>query len=196
MKGKTPVILALIAVVFLVSAAHSQSGQAVPVPATQNAIGAPEQELIDLSVSLMDAVERKDRPTIERLVGENFVLNSPGDAGYAIARNGWIDNSINMDWTNMKFNNFKVRIYGDTATVSSLFDFKVSGGKIPIPISSNTELIDVWTKRDGQWRLDSRNLGAYSIAAKFRIAAGFIGGIVFCGLIWLILRLRRRFARA
>jgi hypothetical protein len=56
-------------------------------------------------------------------------------------------------------------------------------------------LIDVWTKRDGQWRLDSRNLGAYSIAAKFRIAAGFIGGTVFCGLIWLILRLTRRFAK-
>lgn len=143
----------------------------------------------------MDAVERKDRPTIERLVGENFVLNSPGDPGYAIGRTGWIDNSIKMNWTNMKFSNFKVRTYGDTATVSSLFDFKVSGGKIPIPISSNTELIDVWTKRDGQWRLDSRNLGTYSIASKFRIAGGFMGGMALCGLIWLILRLRRRFAR-
>ena len=154
-----------------------------------------EQELIDVSTSLMNAVERKDQPTIERLVGEHFVLNSPGDPGYAITRNGWIENSVKMNWTNMKFNNFKVRVYGDTAVVSSLFDFKVSGGKIPIPLSSNTELVDVWTKRNGQWQIDTRNLGAYSIAAKLRLAAGFIAGVGICALIWLFLRIRKRFAK-
>ena len=156
---------------------------------------AEEQELIDLSTSLMHAVEQKDRPVIERLVGGNFVLNSPGDSAYAIARNDWIENSVKMDWTNLKFSNFKVRVYGDTAVVSSLLDFKVSGGKVPIPLSSNTELVDVWTRRNGQWQIDARHLGAYSIAAKLRIAAGFVAGVVCCLLIWLFTRVRRRFAK-
>ena len=74
-----------------------------------------------------------------------------------------------MNWENPEFHNFRVSVYGETAVVTSVFDFKVSGGKVPIPIISDAQIVDVWTKRGGQWQIAARHLGAYSIGGYFRL---------------------------
>ena len=160
-------------------------------PAPQNDV--EQTKLIDLSVELMNAVERKDRATIEHLVAEDFFVTSPGDLT-EVKRADWIANSVSMNWQNPEFHNFRVNIYGDTAVVTSVLDFKVSGGKVPVPIVTNAQIIDVWKRRDGQWQIAARHLGAYSIGGYIRLIAGFIAGLVFCFVIWLLLRIRRRFA--
>lgn len=99
-----------------------------------------------------------------------------------------------MNWDNPEFHNVRVDVYEDTAIVTSLFAFKVSGGKIHVPIITNAQITDVWKKRDGQWQIAARHLGAFSIGGYLRLAAGFVSGVIFCILIRLLSRIRRRFA--
>ena len=62
--------------------------------AQENACCTAEQKkLIDLSVELMNAVERKDQATLERLVAEDFFVAIPGDLT-EVKRNEWIANSV------------------------------------------------------------------------------------------------------
>jgi hypothetical protein len=99
-----------------------------------------------------------------------------------------------MNWTNLKFHNFRVNIYDGTAVVTSVLGFKVSGGKVLIPIASNAQITDIWKKRNGQWQIVARHLGEYSIGGYFRLIAGFIAGLFFCFVVWLLFRIRKRFA--
>ncbi len=140
----------------------------------------------------MDAVERKDKATIEKLVAEDFFVTSPGDLAET-RRAEWIGNCISIDWQNPKFSNVRVNVYGNTAVVTSLFDFKASGGKVPFPLISNAQMTDIWQRRDGQWQITARHLGAYSIDGYLRLAVGFVAGLILGFLIWLILKLRKRY---
>lgn len=160
-----------------------------PAQQTSNA----EQELIGLSTELMKAVERQDRAALERLVSDDFLLESPGDAGESVRKVTWIENAVGMKWENFEFHNFRVRVYGDTAVVTFLLDFKVMT-EAGMPIGSDAQITDVWVKRDGQWQIAARHLGAYSLGGKVRVAAGFIAGLAVWLLTWLIRKLRRRFA--
>lgn len=154
---------------------------------------AEQNKLADLSVEFMNAVEQKDQATLERLAADDFFVASPGDLT-ALPRAEWIANSLSMSWTNLKFHDLRVNIYGDTAVVTSVLDFKASGGKVPFPISSDAQIVDVWKKNNGQWQITARHLGAYSIGSYFRLIAGFAAGLILCFLIWSLLRIRRRFA--
>ncbi|HUR96667.1 MAG TPA: nuclear transport factor 2 family protein [Pyrinomonadaceae bacterium] len=182
-------VVVILGQIFLLSAFVTHAQEA---PLAQND-GVEQRNLIDLSVQLMGAVERKDGATLERLVAEDFFVTSPGDLA-TVPRADWIANSVSMNWENPEFRNFRVNVYGDTAIVTSVMHFKVSGGKAPFPIITDTQLIDVWKRRNGQWQIAARHLGAYSIGGYLRLAAGFIVGLVFSLLIWILVRMRRRFA--
>lgn len=153
---------------------------------------ASEQELVALSTQWMEALERKDQAALERFLAEDFYISAPGELN-KVRRSEWLKNALEMDWRNLRYHNFKVDLYGDTAVVASLLDFKVTT-KSGIPISTNTQVTDIWVKRDGQWQVAARHLGAYSIGGHFRLAAGFVAGLTFCLLVWLLQRLRRRLA--
>ena len=152
---------------------------------------AAQQELIALSEQWNDALARKDAAALERILAEEYYIAPPGETGKT-GRSEWLKNAQEMDWRDLRFHNFKVDIYGDTAVVTALLDFKVTT-KRGIPISTNAQVIDVWVKRDGRWQVAARHLGAYSLGSYVRLAAGFIAGLVFCFLLWLLLRLKRRF---
>ena len=149
-----------------------------------------EQELIDRSNTLMSAVDHQDRATLEGLVAEEFRLEVPGDMAFT-PRAEWIDNAVGMDWSDFKFHNVKVHFFGDVAVVSSLLDFKINTSW-GLPISSNTQVTDVWVRRDGEWKIAVRQLGAASISSTLRMVAGFIAGMITFLLIRLVVRRRRR----
>ena len=67
--------------------------------------------------------------------------------------------------------------------VSSLLDFKVTTG-IGIPISSDVQVTDVWVRREGQWRIAVRQLGADSLSGTMRMVLGFLAAVV----LWLLVR--------
>ena len=155
-------------------------------------INASEQELVTLSTQWMEALERKDQAALERFLADGFYISSVGELN-KVSRSEWLKNALEMDWRNLRYQNFKVELYGDTAVVTSLLDFKVTT-KSGIPISTNTQVTDIWIKRNGQWQVAARHLGEYSISGYFRLIAGFIAGLGLCLVVWLLLRLKRRFA--
>ena len=149
-----------------------------------------ERELIARSNELMSAVERQDRAALELIVADEFMLEVPGDTSFT-PRAEWIDNAVNMKWEGSKFHNVKVRAFGEVAVVSSLLDFKVTTG-IGIPISSDVQVTDVWLRRDGQWLIAVRQLGADSLSGTVQMVMGFLAALVLWFLVWLFLRLRKR----
>ena len=109
----------------------------LPIPkisAQQSSVA--EQELINLSTQWMEALERKDQATLEQFLAEEFYISAPGDIA-KVERSEWLENALEMDWRNLRFNNFKVDLYGDTAVVTALLDFKVTT-KSGIPIITNS----------------------------------------------------------
>ena len=153
-----------------------------------------EKELIDLSERLMKAVEEKDRATLESLVGDEFMLESPGYPDEGVPKSEWITNAIEMDWTDLRFHDFKIRSFGETAVITSRLDFNVKT-KAGIPMSSDAQIMDVWVQRDGRWQIASRNLGAYSIEGKIKFAIGLVVGLLLWLLVWAIRKIRRSIAR-
>ena len=155
------------------------------------AYSAAQQELITLSEQWNDALARKDIAALERFLAADFYVSAAG-ALPKTERSVWLKNVEEMDWNSLKFRNVKVDIYGDTAVLTSLIDFKVTT-KSGIPISTDTQITDVWVKRDGQWQVAARHLGAASVGNYLRLIGGFVAGLAFCFLIWLLLRLKRKF---
>jgi len=151
----------------------------------------PEQELISLSEQWMAALERKDRATLERLMADGFYISPPGELE-KVERGEWLKNAHEMDWDSLKYHNFKVDIYGDTAAVTSRLDFAVTT-RWGIPISTSSPVTDIWVRRNGQWQVAARHFGMSSLETKLRVAAGLIAGLALCSLIWLFMRFRRRF---
>ncbi len=149
-----------------------------------------ERELVVRSNELMSAVEQQDRAALELLVADEFMLEVPGDTART-PRAEWIDNAVNLKWEGFKFHNIKVRSFGEVAVVSSLLDFKVTTG-IGIPISSDVQVTDVWVRRDGQWLIAVRQLGADSLSGTVRMVLGFLAALVLCFFVRLFVRLRRK----
>ena len=162
----------------------------VHVAARAQPVVPSEEELIDRSNTLMSAVDRQDRAAWEGLVAQEFRLEVPGDTAFT-PRTEWIDNAVGMDWSDFKFHNVKVHFLGDVAVVSSLLDFKITTSW-GLPISSNTQVTDVWVLRDGEWKIAVRQLGAAAISSTMRMVAGFIAGMVTFLLIRLVVRRWRR----
>jgi len=149
-----------------------------------------KRELVVRSNELMSAVERQDRAALELLVADEFMLEVPGDTART-PRAEWIDNAVNLKWEGFKFHNVKVRSFGEVAVVSSLLDFKVTT-PIGIPISSDVQVTDVWVRRNGQWLIAVRQLGADSLSGTVRMVLGFLAALVLWFLVSMFRRLRRK----
>jgi ketosteroid isomerase-like protein len=165
---------------------HAQESAVVQRPNT------PEQELISLSEQWMAALERKDRAMLERLMADGFYISPPGEL-QKVERSEWLKNAQEMDWDSLKYHNFKVDIYGDTAVATSRLDFAVTT-RSGLPISTSSPVTDIWVMRNGQWQVAARHFGMSSLETNLRVAVGFIAGLALCSVAWLFMRLRRRFA--
>ena len=134
-------------------------------------ISAAQQELISLSEQWNDALARKDMAALERFLAADFYVSAAG-ALRKTERRVWLKNVDEVDWNSLKYRNIKVDIYGETAVMTALIDFKVTS-RWGIPISTDTQVTDVWTRRNGQWQVAARHLSAASIGNYLRLAAGF-----------------------
>ena len=148
-----------------------------------------EQELIALSTQWMEAVVRKDRAALERFLADDYYYAQTGELEIA-DRNAWLNRAMEMDWRDLRYRNFKVDLYGETAVVTAVVESKL--GIWGIPLRSDVQVTDVWVKRHGQWQVAARHLGASSIVGQIRVVLGFAAGLALCFAAWLFLRLKRR----
>ena len=143
--------------------------------------------LRQLSQEWSRAIEQKDRATLERLLAPEFSLQAPGEAE-RIGREEWLGNAISMDWSHFRFENLVVNVDGDRALVTSILYFRVG----PLPITWDSGVMDVWTRRSGQWQATHRYLGESKLRNRMSFAAGFGTASAIAVLWWLLARLMRR----
>jgi len=151
---------------------------------------ATQQELIALSTQWMEAVVRKDRPALERVLADDYYYAQTGELEIT-DRSAWLKRAMEMDWRDLRYRNFKVDLYGETAVLTAVVDSKL--GIWGIPLHSDVQVTDIWVKRNGQWQVAARHLGASSIVGQVRVVLGFAAGLALCFVAWLFLRLKRRF---
>jgi len=166
---------------------YSISAQETSAQATD----ATRQELIALSTQWMDAVVRKDRPALERVLADDYYYAPAGELEIT-DRSAWLKRAMELDWLDLRYRNIKVDVYQDMAVVTALVDSKL--GIWGIPLHSDVQVTDIWAKRNGQWQVVARHLGASSVVGQVRVALGFAAGLSLCFAAWLFLRLKRRFA--
>lgn len=153
---------------------------------------ADEQTLERLSVEWMQAIEKKDRKTLEGFVADNFVLQMPGDsASEFTGRNEWITNAIDMDWTNFRYENVIAQVHGDHATVRSRLRFRVA----PFPFDFDAGVVDLWERRDGRWQVTTRYLGESKVQQRMAFIFGVLAAGLFAGLSYAAARLVKRSRR-
>jgi len=150
-----------------------------------------QQELIALSTQWMEAVVRKDRPALERVLADDYYYAQTGELEIT-DRSAWLKRAMEMDWRDLRYRNFKVDLYGETAVVTAVVESKL--GIWGIPLHSDVQVTDIWAKRNDQWQVTARHLGASSIVGQVRVVLGFTAGLALCFAAWLSLRLKRRFA--
>ena len=164
-------------------------GVLLATPAGAQPVESEVTTLTQLSSEWMSAIERKDRGALEQILASDFTLQIPGDEqSEIVARDDWVANAIEMDWSGFRYDNVDVTVRGDTAIVTSRLSFKVA----PIPIALDSGIVDVWQKRDGRWQVTKRFLGASQVRQRLAFFAGALATL-FLGLIaYAIIRLRRR----
>jgi hypothetical protein len=134
-----------------------------------------EQTLERLSVEWMEAIEKKDRKSLEAFLADNYVLQMPGDSDSQYTRrNEWIKNAINMDWSDFRYENVMAQVHGDHATVSSRLYFRVA----PFPFELDSGVVDTWERHDGRWQVTTRYLGESNMQQRIT----FIFGVLAAGL--------------
>jgi ketosteroid isomerase-like protein len=153
---------------------------------------AVEQEVIAADRQWMSALERKDRATLDRMLADEYTLAdlSGISSEPPVAKTQWLQNAIHYDWHDLKFRSITAKVYGDVAVVTGTLHFGLKGRGIPM--SSDTEIVDVWAKRNGQWQVTMRRVGAYSLFDTLRWVGGFLLAVA-TGLFYLLgLRIAKR----
>lgn len=149
-------------------------------------------EILRLYGELSDALTRRDRDALQRIVAPGYTLVSP--RGRLMIRDVYIGNRLRgVEVESARFDQVSVRLYGATAVVTSLAatDFAAAtnrapwqqlpdggGGNCAAPRDISTARTDTWVKREGRWQL----------AATHLAPIGFLGAgaasdrSVLCGL--------------
>ena len=116
---------------------------------------APTDEIATLSQEWMEAAQRHDTKTLERLMAEDFTLVHPS-VDTVGTRAQWLANLAKIEMKHFKYQHLKVIHYGPTLAVASAvfkMDAVMDGQPWPAP---KTACIDVWEKRGGRWQVVTR----------------------------------------
>jgi ketosteroid isomerase-like protein len=119
-------------------------------PANAQTQSAVERELIKLGHDWETAADKKDRATLEKLLGDDFI----GTSADGVIRTKSQEIADGMQDTDVTLSSstteFKARVYGDVAVVTYRFAWKAMvDGKEK---TSEGRATDVWVKRGGRWQ--------------------------------------------
>jgi len=112
-----------------------------------------EQEFRSLYNAWMEAVQRRDTGTLERILGEEYVYTASGQGRWA--RQGWLDTVPVYEIHSFEFPRINVRPYGDVAVV--VCEYRQTGAVRGEVRSGDYLITDVWLKRDGRWQVVARS---------------------------------------
>lgn len=114
-----------------------------------------EQQIRSLQNQWMQAWVDQDRNTIEKILAPEYQLIVSSMPDRPITREQWIGMLPRYTAEGFKYEKMAVRIFGDTAVVSSLLtpsNAKVDG----VNRSFRFFITDVWNRRDDRWQVVGR----------------------------------------
>jgi ketosteroid isomerase-like protein len=109
-----------------------------------------EQELLKLENAFAEAIIKNDLEGIGRLVADDWIIIDPN--GEIVDRTRFFEviKSGALTHDTMESEDFRVRVYGDSAVVTAITSAK--GKFIGQEFSTRERATDVFVKRDGRWQ--------------------------------------------
>jgi ketosteroid isomerase-like protein len=112
--------------------------------------GEAEEELLTLEKAFAEAIVRNDLEGIGRLVTDDWIIIDPN--GEIVERARFLEVIKSGAFTHdmMESEDFRVRVYGDSAVVTGLT--RTKGKFMGQEFSTQERATDVFVKRDGRWQ--------------------------------------------
>jgi ketosteroid isomerase-like protein len=109
-----------------------------------------EEELLKIEEAFAEAIVRNDVDGIRRLVGDEWVIVDPN--GEIVDRTRFFEviKSGALTHDMMESEDFRVRVYGDSAVVTAVT--RTKGKFMGQEFSTQERATDVFVKSDGRWR--------------------------------------------
>jgi ketosteroid isomerase-like protein len=112
--------------------------------------GEAEQELLTLEKTFAEAIVRNDLESIGRLVTDDWIIIDPNGEMVDRARFFEVIKSGALTHDMMESEDFRVRVYGDSAVVTGLT--RTKGKFMGQEFSTQERATDVFVKREGRWQ--------------------------------------------
>ena len=112
--------------------------------------GEAEQELLTLEKAFAEAIVRNDLEGIGRLVADDWIIIDPNGEIVDRARFFDVIKSGALTHDIMESEDFRVRVYGDSAVLTGLT--RTKGKFMGQEFSTQERATDVFVKRDGRWQ--------------------------------------------
>ena len=117
-----------------------------------------EQEIIKLALEWLDAVGRRDRATLARILAEDFLISGWQPEGRLADKQFYVEDClkpVDIQEGSYKYDRWRVRRYGDTAVVNCVLDIHaVVGGH---KWGGEVLITDVWVREQDTWRVVTRH---------------------------------------
>jgi putative salt-induced outer membrane protein len=147
---KKPRLIAVLFVILSVLVGVTGSAQETSQQAAE-----VHESFLSLECAVARAMHEKDRPTLEAILADEYVLRGNPD----ISRETWIQNALTLCWgDHSDIERFEARELGDAMVASFVSTFH----RDPFtcrPATIRSLVTDVWVQRDGKWRLLVRHAG-------------------------------------
>ena len=112
------------------------------------ASSATDQEIIKLEQTVTDAQFKKDRAALERLLADDYLYTHSNGSVLNKAQEIAESMSSDVQWTDSKFADLKVRMFGDVAVLTGRQTIQgTAKGYVPGP----RRITDIFVKRSGRW---------------------------------------------
>ena len=109
-----------------------------------------EEELLKLEKEFAEAIVKNDLEGVERLVVDDWIIIGPDGEIVERARFFEVIESGDMTHDTMESEDFRIRIYGDSAVVTGIT--RAKGKFMGQEFSTQERATDVFVKRDGRWQ--------------------------------------------
>jgi len=122
--------------------------------------GEAEQELLTLEKAFAEAIVRNDLEGIGRLVTDDWIVIDPSGEIVDRVRFFEVIKSGALTHDMMESEDFRVRVYGDSAVVTGLT--RTKGKFMGQEFSTQERATDVFVKCDGRWQCVLTHLTRFS----------------------------------
>ena len=134
-------------------------------------------------------MDRQDRGTLERVMGDSYQLHLLyGDASDTTQRQKWIDGAVERRWRHNGYDNINIVTRGDHAVMTSTHNFAPpAGGLLKPAVNTSGAVVDIWERQDGEWKVVGRYAGRWTFFEWVDRILGFVVGALLFGFVgWLL----------